>query len=370
MNQQEMKRIALMTIFQVPNYGSVLQAYASQQVLCSLGFDCEIINYRYPNHWHHRHGWQKPSPLARIRQHVASALNVGNGKVRNSLEDFRKTHLRLTREFKDYEDLSSYDWSGHILVTGSDQVWNPRFLKGDKAFMLGFAPQDVRKVSMSSSFACRSLDDTHIRKYHDYLGQYSAFSVRERNGASIITDQLNLEHDVHVMLDPTLLLPFSKWTELTPGGDTGLPYVLLYELTYSFDTKGYVTRLAEAMRQRFGCDRIITLGGARTVADAMDKHGCSVGEFLKLFRDATVVVTNSFHGTAFAVNAGKPVLSVIPDIGDDRQTTLLSTLGLRHCAVPVGTDPELTDPSYEVESEQALLNQKRVSDMEWLTDNI
>ena len=42
-------KIALMTIFQVPNYGSVLQAFATQTVLEKLGYECDVINYNYPN---------------------------------------------------------------------------------------------------------------------------------------------------------------------------------------------------------------------------------------------------------------------------------------------------------------------------------
>lgn len=56
-----MKKVALMTIYQVPNFGSILQTYATQLLLTKLGYECKVINYKYPNEWHYRHGWAKPS---------------------------------------------------------------------------------------------------------------------------------------------------------------------------------------------------------------------------------------------------------------------------------------------------------------------
>ena len=62
-----------MTIFQVPNYGSVLQAFATQTVLEKLGYECDVINYNYPNDWHYRHGFIRPSAL---KQRVKKALGL------------------------------------------------------------------------------------------------------------------------------------------------------------------------------------------------------------------------------------------------------------------------------------------------------
>ena len=42
-------KIGVITIFAVPNYGSVLQTYATQLVLENEGCECQIINYKHPN---------------------------------------------------------------------------------------------------------------------------------------------------------------------------------------------------------------------------------------------------------------------------------------------------------------------------------
>ena len=44
--------IGIITIHKINNYGSVLQAYALQQVCKELGYDVEIIDYIFPNIQH------------------------------------------------------------------------------------------------------------------------------------------------------------------------------------------------------------------------------------------------------------------------------------------------------------------------------
>ena len=40
-----MKKISVITLHRVPNYGSVLQTYATREVFRSMGFDAEIVDY-------------------------------------------------------------------------------------------------------------------------------------------------------------------------------------------------------------------------------------------------------------------------------------------------------------------------------------
>lgn len=361
------KKVALMTIFQVPNYGSVLQAYASLRVLSLLGHDSTIINYRYPNSWHYGRGWKHPGLISRLKERVGRMLNIRNGKVQNSLEDFRKKHLHLTQKFADYDALLSHDWRDTVLISGSDQIWNARYLYGDKAFLLGFAPENIRKVSMASSFAAKEIAHEYTAKYRELLGQYAALSVRETNGVHIINSQLGIKREARVMLDPTLLLPFKEWCDLAvQPAESRKRFVLLYELTYSFRVDDYLAKAAQAMKKRYECEQIISFGDLDHIPGTISRRGCSVGEFISLFRDATVVVTNSFHGTAFAVNAARPLVAVTPGTDDDRQSTLLTALGINHCAVTTDTPIDRLNPEYDKAAVEARLNDLRQADLEWL----
>ena len=83
-------KIGLVTIYQVPNYGSVLQAYATQFLLEHFGAECKIIKYKYPNEWHWNHGARKPQGLrAFIRKLIPS-------KKTKVLQQFRNEYFHFT----------------------------------------------------------------------------------------------------------------------------------------------------------------------------------------------------------------------------------------------------------------------------------
>ena len=368
-----------MTIFQVPNYGSVLQAFATQTVLEKLGYECDVINYNYPNDWHYRHGFIRPSALKQRVKKALGLLGIHVDKFKTGIETFRKSRLNLTRLYKDLDDLAAEDWSGYTaLITGSDQVWNPRFLKGDSAFMLSFG-QDVRRISIASSFACDSLPSELIHKYKSCLARYSAISVREGSGLRILREQLGLECPSCTMLDPTLLLSADEWTSKLKLRDKPdcRKYVLLYVLDYAFDPRPQILDIAAKMKERYACDTIITFSerDSPEVSElgAVSVEVRSVDEFVGYFKNATVVVTSSFHGTAFALNYSRPLISVCPQKSDERQQGLLNELGIPSNGV-AATSPiesiDTLDADYDTFKVQSALTARRQKHLEWIKASI
>lgn len=47
--EKNMGKVGIITMHRVRNYGSALQAYATQYMVEKLGYECEIIDYQYPN---------------------------------------------------------------------------------------------------------------------------------------------------------------------------------------------------------------------------------------------------------------------------------------------------------------------------------
>lgn len=98
-------KVGLITIYQVPNYGSVLQTYATQFLLESMGVECKVINYRYPNEWHWKHGTKKPTGWkAKIRRLIPSRKII-------VLQQFREKYLNFTPLFHNLEEMDKADWS-------------------------------------------------------------------------------------------------------------------------------------------------------------------------------------------------------------------------------------------------------------------
>lgn len=370
-----MKKIGLITIYHVPNFGSVLQTYATQILLEKLGYECNIINYKYPNKWHHMQGTPKQSFKAFIGH--LFGIKPAHRKA-NKLKEFKKEHFKFTRLYKDLDELKNADWSYYdMFVVGSDQVWKSQFTHGDSAFMLSFIPEEKPRISIASSFASKNISDAFKDKYRKYLRKFNAISVREKNGISIIKDELKIECTPEVLLDPTLLLSKEEWLETIPRSTfkKKKKYILLYMLTYAFEPRPYIFDILKHMQQQDDYD-ILALEGYTPKEDAnglemIDKTDSSIPEFIDMFANADIVVTSSFHGTAFAINFGIPLISVVPNGDeDDRQTTLLKSVGLGSCIAAHKKPIEEIRQNYNVCKLQDKLSDLREASIKWIKENL
>ena len=55
-----------------------------------------------------------------------------------------------------------------------------------------------------------------------------------------------------------------------------------------------------------------------------------VGEFLWYIENAKYFLTDSFHGTAFAINLNTPFIDILPNKFSERNRSILSLVGLEH----------------------------------------
>lgn len=367
-------KIGLATIYNVPNYGSVLQTYATQELLKSLGHDVYVIQYNYFNERYYKERGYGATWRERFYPLKAIAMPWCRAAV---LKRFRKDYLNFTEKFDCVESLTQYDWSTYdSFVVGSDQVWNTKFLLGDSSFLLQFAPSDKSRFSLSSSFATKTVDSRYEHLFREELAKFKALSVREENGVEIIQKQLNIEKNVEVTLDPTLLLSKSQWVErFSNKSKHRKPYILYYMLSYAFEPRPYVYEVVQHFQQQLDCD-VIALEGIRDSSDCktvrfIDADNSSIADFINLFSNASMVITTSFHGTAFALNFGVPLVSIVPDnCGDDRQTTLLRNCGAETCITKIGTPLTSVHPYYNTIEVSEKLEVLRKKSINWIKDYI
>lgn len=330
-----MRKIGLMTFHAAHNYGSVLQAFATQYAMEKLGYPCEIINYRlknqrefYNNLYSHKFGKKNfLTRLLKLPEHRKA-------KIRSrKFETFITERLRLTaEEYTIYEDLLILRDRYDILVSGSDQVWNenctaefrtepPESILG---YYLAFAGDQTRRIAVSSSFG--NMQEEAIQKYKEHLNQYTYLSCREQNGADMLSGLLNRE--VTNTLDPTFLLKRDEWL-LDGVYDVQQSYVFVYTLA-RYRTAQKMLRDIRSFAQRQNLKVIcvapfcpVHVPGIKAFAD------CGPIDFLSYMRSAKLVITDSFHGTAFSVNFGVPFYNIQRG-NDQRKAQLLNKLGLGH----------------------------------------
>ena len=371
-----MKSVGILTMHKVINYGSALQAYATQQTIEKLGYKAELIDYIYPNVQH-----KKKHRKNRIKQVLQFFLHLLQGfPYKHKLESFQRFwehNFKLsTQTYNSSKELADNPPTYDIYVAGSDQIWNPRHIVGDSTFLLSFVPEGKKCISYASSFAQSSIDEDSSLSVSKNLKRLSTISVREKNGAKIIKELLNRE--ANVCLDPTLLLKQEDYSFLEKQSSIHIdePYILVYILQYAYNPYPYATQFIKEAHKQTGM-KVVCLDfsakqrlGIKNMTHLHDSVGPN--EFVYLFTHAAMVITTSFHGTAFALNFGKSVYSLVNDksTSDDRMKSLLDLCGVSERAIRMNSDM----PKFTTSIDKVLISQNlgelREESMNYLKENL
>ena len=335
-------KTGLLTFYHIHHYGAMLQAYATERAVASLGSECEIIDY-YVNQDNTL--FQRPTGLGSAAHDAHTALHYGPLKARyERFEAFSRENLNISgRRYQSLEELRQAELPYDVLLSGSDQIWNPKIFpdgRFDPVFFGAFSHK--RKIAYSPSFGIPRIPDGMEEELRGYLESFSHLSVRERQGQAIVRDIIG--QDVPVVLDPTLLLTQADWASVARDGGAGQGYILCYCISRPGALAPYIRRLAEETGLP-----VVQLCGVRQKVHPKARCILSAGpaEFLGLFRDAAYVCTNSFHGTVFSVQFQKPFFTcvapaemAVPE--SSRTFSLLSRLGLGDRIIGKGDTAELT----------------------------
>lgn len=312
-----MKKIGIITIHSDLNYGAALQAYALNEFLRSKGYQAEIINYiKIPNH---PRVYPFPINIAYKLMNLPRFLR------------YRK-FLQFSVSSKKYKTLEELMNNFHepydVLISGSDQVWNPTcggFInKLNPAYYLAFVSHDkYKKVAYASSVGSYIFKDDEIPYVKRWLDEYDHLSTREIAGSKQL--ECILKRNVKVVLDPTLLLKKEDWYKVTNKINIKDNYVLVYYIDEIAECVEYARKIADKNGWKVA---MMTNAFKRFPGVDINIPFCGPSEFLYLFANAKYIVTNSFHGTAFAVNFNKDFISVIKRNSPQRAQTLLNNVGL------------------------------------------
>lgn len=369
-------RVGLMTFHAAHNYGSVLQAYATQKNIENLGYDCEIINYRLPNQleYYNKLISTKFGKKAFLRGILSLSEFLQRREKREKFESFIHEKLRLSNgEIHTFQELSKMSLPYATLVTGSDQVWNTHCTAefanepadSIRGYFLDFGPDSIKRIAYSASIGSMSKDE--IAVFQKQLQKYDAISVREKDGAEIISRLLN--RSVENTLDPTLLLNRKEWLDFAgePKTVPQNPYIFVYTLTKS--TKQYYKMLSEikAFAKRRNLEVVCVspfrpglLNGVKT------DNACGPLDFLQYLANASLVITDSFHGTAFSINLEVPFYTL--NIGRDfRKQLLLEKVKLFDRLIHSTEDfIEIKDYSCDFTESRKLLEKERECSIQYL----
>ena len=301
-------RIGILTFHRAHNYGALLQCYALQQVLLSMGHNVYVIDYRQP-YIEKMYGLDIKRVLKSI--FFPAILKRCLRSVSKYTSFFK--FFNLTPKCNAANIPENFD----AYVIGSDQLWSLDCTNGiDPVYTGDFNhKKDARIVGFSISVNSHSLHSISDDILQRIVARFNTISFREKFALDCVSSRV--EGSFCQTLDPTLLVDASLWRPLLNHNFDNEKYVLLYEVRRLRGRETVLSEKAEYLAQRKKMNVV-----------NLSEIDCSVPDFVTAFSKAECVITSSFHASAFALIFQKPLCAfLLQDGNDNRYKDLLESIG-------------------------------------------
>jgi len=317
-----MKPVFLVTCYNQKNYGSVLQAFATQEFLNANSVPNQTVNTSGISNI------IKKRKMAYFKRNVFSRdvlldkapylwLNIHkklNSKLRSNIQardklfdEFAMSKFHLTESFSNFDELACASAKrAEAVLVGSDQLWLPTNIEADYT-TLNFVPEEITKISFATSFGIAELPKIQAEKAAKFLKRFNYLSVREQSGYILIEKLIHKSPTL--VCDPVLLITAQQWRNyITKNSPPEHKYIFCYLLGKERSHYRWAKELAE-----YTGLKIIAFTNLDTYIKLADEivdvpyYNASPFELISLIANAEHVCTDSFHATVFSLMFHKQV---------------------------------------------------------------
>lgn len=357
-----MKKVGIMSMQRITNYGSFLQAYGLKQMIEELGYKVEFVDY------HVGESVIKNNSKSGVSRKLKKGIETFEYKApffhKLAFIKYKRSFAKRYLGFLGITNTMNYNPELDCLVIGSDEVFNCIQTNTNVGYSLelfGKNNRAKRLITYAASFGNTTIDK--LRKYGklkeiaELLKEFDAISVRDNNSGNIV-EKLIKRTPIY-NLDPVLSYDYMKCCDKIPKIISKEKYLILY--AYS----GRISHMEAKWIKEYADKRnlkIYTIGGIQEYADRF--IDCSPFEVLAYFKNAEEVITDTFHGTIFAIITHKKFATLIrKSIGDgygneEKLMDLLYRVGLKKQA------------TYEISNVDKILQEKiNYGEIDILLDN-
>jgi len=312
-------KTATVTWITYNNYGTLLQAYALQKAVQMLGHENVILSdkeilkeFRASRPKNVLPKRQEPVPepqTARLKRILKDPGRLWRMVLaRKDPERYEypyEASEKACDEFREEQLLVRHDVRGDALAAlneeydaflcGSDQIWSPRELNFNPYYYLDFAQK--KKIAYGPSLGTDKIPEDKAETIKSLLQDFEGLSVREDISAEQLTELTG--RDVRWVADPTLLHDKTFWTEFASGVKQKKKK---YLLCYFLENKAWYFDYARKVSQKMGL-KLLLIPNRWDYLQHSFVADFAVGpkEFVALFRDASYVLTDSYHGSIFSL---------------------------------------------------------------------
>lgn len=288
-------KISTITCQNADNHGARLQCYALWRWLTDQGHDVEVIDYRPDYMRGTTHLFYVPKSVKDlVKLFVYLPQRVRAIKRHTLFEAFSNKWIPRTKVYWSIDDLRQDPPQADMYIAGSDQIWNTTFRNGtDPGYYLDFGTPEIRRESFAASFATEELVPSSVDFVKENLKRFDKITVREQSALKILEE---LGYKGELQDDPVFLLSKNDWDKVADGTGAGERYVLVYDFYLGDDIK----REAQRISNEFGLKIFAICHKELAYADRNFVYA-GPETFVSLIKNASYVISNSFHGTVFAM---------------------------------------------------------------------
>ena len=238
---------------------------------------------------------------------------------------FIRKHIHLLN-VQDLSLLKEDDFDA--IVVGSDQIWRPMYYQPIANAYLKFAKDwtSIKRIAYATSFGTDKWEYTHeeTQECASLVKLFDAVSVRENSAVDLCRKYLEVE--AVQVLDPTLLLSKEDYLKLIDQSklkkNEGVFAYFLDVTSSKMDLANRIAKERGLKLYQFNNPNVdcLSLHFEKRIQQPIE-------EWIAGFRDASFVVTDSFHGCVFSIIFNKPFVVIgNEERGIARLKSLLSML--------------------------------------------
>lgn len=353
-------KIVTVTSQKAYNYGAVLQTYALHKTLLSLGYENLLLDHAMATD-----AKKKRTVKVALRDFILWSLRTLHKKkhrqFRENFHNFLSEHIASTEAYHSVEEILNNPPQADLYLTGSDQV----FALGNQMVpirYLAFGDTKVPRVSYAASLGSYKMKEEELAYVKERLACFSKISIREKQGSEYLHSAIGIESSVNI--DPVFLLSEEEWNKLLPEKNRANgEYILVFPMLNNKNLQSVI----DYVKKETGLPVIsVQTKFVKTVKADKYLYDTSVPEFLSLIKNASAVITTSFHATSFSIIFRRPFYSLVGNYKPERVQNLGEMFGLSSRIV---TEDTVTFPQPEMDfgGTDTVIERERARSIEYLS---
>lgn len=381
-----MKPVGLVTCYFHHNYGSMLQAYATEMIMEEMKLPYQTIACKAPIDYMEENklvylvkklligDWKMRLGKMKIeREKKRNPVFAKNWAIRNeAFNRFAEERFHVSPYCKDRKELTAMAGNYSAFLVGSDQLWRTDSVEHGY-YTLEWLPDGIRKIAYATSIGVKEVPWFQVKKNRRFMKRFDFMALREQSACDLVYRLTGRK--VQVVLDPTLLFTGDQWMKIQQAEPlTKGKYIFCYFLGNNPNQRNLVKKLQNKTGMK-----IVALQHLDEYIPSdegfADEAPYNVGpaEFLNYIRNAEYICTDSFHCSVFSILYKKKFFTFSRFSETAKQNTntridnLLNITGLSERRVNAGMSvDELLNLQLDFNNADKKLDELRKSSIDYL----